>query len=70
MYFTHLGSICPASNNFFQQINSCNYTNILFVLNPNANLGEGMGIILPLCWFSLNDSETVKAVTLGFCSIQ
>ena len=22
------------------------------------------------CWFSLNDSETVKTVTLAFCSIQ
>ena len=22
------------------------------------------------CWVSLNDSETVKAVTLAFCSIQ
>ena len=22
------------------------------------------------CWFSLNNSETVKAVTLAFCSIQ
>ena len=28
-----------------------------------------MGIILPLCWFSLYNSETVKAVTLVFCSI-
>ena len=24
----------------------------------------------PPCWFSLNNSETVKAVTLAFCSIQ
>ena len=26
--------------------------------------------IPPLCWFSLNNSETVKAATLAFCSIQ
>ena len=25
---------------------------------------------LSRCWFSLNNSKTVKAVTLGFCSIQ
>ena len=28
------------------------------------------GVNLPLCWFSFNNSETVKAVTLAFCSIQ
>ena len=33
------------------------------------NLGRG-NVTLPLCWFSLNNSETVKAVTLIFCSIQ
>ena len=27
-------------------------------------------VILPSCWFSLNNSETVKAATLAFCSIQ
>ena len=35
----------------------------------NPNLGGGRGVVLP-CWFSLNNSETVKAVTLTFCSIQ
>ena len=25
---------------------------------------------LPLCWFSLHNSEMVTAVTLAFCSIQ
>ena len=29
-----------------------------------------MGGIYPLRWFSLNNSETVKAITLLFCSIQ
>ena len=29
----------------------------------NSNLGGS-------CWFSLNNSETVKAVTLAFCRIQ
>ena len=33
--------------------------------NPNV----GGGIILPP-WFSLSNSETVKAVTFAFCSIQ
>ena len=35
--------------------------------------GVGLGVIYsaPLrCWFSLNNSETVKVVTLAFCSIQ
>ena len=31
--------------------------------------GGGGEILLP-CWFSLNNSETVKALTLAFCSIQ
>ena len=31
--------------------------------------GEG-GVILPTCWFSLNNSEMVKVATLEFCSIQ
>ena len=35
----------------------------------NPNLGGG-GVILHPCWFSLNYSETVKAVTLAFCIIQ
>ena len=34
----------------------------------NTNLGGG-GNFTP-CWFSLNNSETVTAVTLAFCSIQ
>ena len=37
---------------------------------PSPNLGGGDLIPPPLCWFSFNNSETVKAVTLGFCSIQ
>ena len=32
--------------------------------------GGGVGVILPPSWFSLHNSETVKAVTLEFCSIQ
>ena len=36
---------------------------------PSPNLG-GVNLTPPLCWFSFNNSETVKAVTLGFCSIQ
>ena len=33
---------------------------------------QGGMVILPStsCWFSLNDSEKVKALTLAFCSIQ
>ena len=37
--------------------------------NPNLG-GGGGGLILPTCWFSPNDSETVRAVTLAFCSIE
>ena len=36
----------------------------------NPNLGRGGGSILPLCWLSLDKSETVKAVNLAFGSIQ
>ena len=40
----------------------------------NSNLGGtggGEGNFIPLyCWFSLNNSEMVKAVTVTFCSIQ
>ena len=32
--------------------------------------GGGGGVILRLCWFSLNNSETIKAAALVFCSIQ
>ena len=32
--------------------------------------GRGWRVILPPCWFSLNNSETVKGATLAFCSIQ
>ena len=41
-------------------------------INPNLG-GEESNFTLPPpppCWFSLNDSETVEAVTLVFCSIQ
>ena len=45
-----------------------------FKLNPNVGggmrrRGGGEGGYPP-SWFSLNNSETVKAVTLAFCSIQ
>ena len=33
----------------------------LFCFNPNLG---GVSNFTPLCWFSLNNSETVKAVTL------
>ena len=37
----------------------------------NPNLGGGQGVNLPPpSWFSLNNSETVKALTLAFRSIQ
>ena len=42
----------------------------LYWFNPNL---EGGGVILPSpppSWFFLNNSKTVKAVTLEFCSIQ
>ena len=32
-------------------------------------MGEG-AVIFPPCWFSFTNSETVKAVTPAFCSIQ
>ena len=38
-------------------------------LKFSTNLGERW-VILHNCWFSLNNSKMVKAVTLVFCSIQ
>ena len=39
-------------------------------IKPNLGKGGGGGNFTPPCWFSLNNSETVKAVTLAFSSIQ
>ena len=35
-------------------------------INPNL----GWGVISPLCWFSLNNSEEVKTVAMAFCSTE
>ena len=35
----------------------------------NPNLDGGVKFILP-CWFSLNNSETLKAVVLLICNVQ
>ena len=41
------------------------------LLNPNLGRREGKGgNFIPPSWISLNNSKTVKAVTLEFCSIQ
>ena len=45
------------------------YLETQFHMPVNPNLGGG-GIILPPCWYSFNDSETVKAITLAFWNIQ
>ena len=39
-------------------------------LNPNLGGWGKRVILLTPCWFSLDNSETVKAVTLAFCRIQ
>ena len=42
------------------------------MFNPNLDGGGGGGGVIlptPLYWFSLNNSETVKAVTLAYCCI-
>ena len=44
------------------------YTKFKFNPNLGGEMKRGRGY--PPCWFSLNNSETVKAVTLTFCSIQ
>ena len=36
-------------------------------INPNLSRRE---LFYPHCWFSLDNSETVKAVTLTFCSVE
>ena len=33
-------------------------------------IGEGGSFTHSPCWFSLNNLETVKGITLAFCSIQ
>ena len=41
------------------------------LFNPFNNTGwEGEGYFTYPCWFSHNNLETVKAVTLRFCNIQ
>ena len=45
----------------------------IFIMNfftTNLSAEWEGGIILEPCWFSLNNSETVKAVAMSFCSIQ
>ena len=42
----------------------------LFIIKHNSNLGVGGGSNFTPCWFSLNNSETVQALTFAFCSIQ
>ena len=53
------------------------HKNLITVNKLNPNLGRwggdrgGVGNFTSSpCWYSLNNSETVKAVTLAFCSIQ
>ena len=36
-------------------------------INPNLS---GRKLSYPCCWFSLDDSEMVKTVTLTFCSVK
>ena len=36
--------------------------------NFDPNLGGGK-VIPPSCWFNFNDSETLKAATMAYCSI-
>ena len=43
------------------------YNLMMYVSNPN--LGEKEGFYPP-SWFSLNNTKTVKVVTLKFCRIQ
>ena len=45
-------------------------TQLMYVGSYFTGLGGGMGVFLLPCWFSLINSETVKAVTLQFCSIR
>ena len=40
------------------------------ILNPNPGGGGGVILPLPPSWFSLNNSKTVIAVTLKYCSVQ
>ena len=48
---------------------------LMWLFNPNLEVcvcvGGGGGVIAapPTCWFSLNNSKTVKAVMLAFCII-
>ena len=67
---TQHGSLSTQKMNgcFFQQILRQNVSWFLYYFCINPNLGGG-GVIFT-CWFSLNNSETVKAAALAFCSIQ
>ena len=57
----------------FEERKSMHTMQTIRSFNPNQGVcvcaREGEGVILPPCWFSLKNSETVKAETLVFCSI-
>ena len=60
--------ICINKSHFLMSLDEGEYTS--WSTGLNTNLVVGRGWFYPRCWFFLNNSETVKAVTLVFCSVQ
>ena len=60
---------------YYKKIANSNHISVLKSKGlPDESINPNLGVIrdakdfIPSSWFSLNNSETVKAVTLGFCS--
>ena len=67
-------SCCCSRNNSVEYFYKQKNAKLPFILFDNVIPNEGGGVIPPPHpllprWFSLDNSETVKAVTLVFCSI-
>ena len=67
-------NICSLSEGSFLtriymlKVNNKNTKKGVKYVNPNMGGVGGNFTLHPPCWISLNNSETVKAVTLAFCS--
>ena len=78
--FNNLKAILFLSTRFFKQCIFYNSDSLLLIFSNELSLNYCLTVIWvgggagrnspPPCWFSFKNSETVKAVTLAFCSIQ
>ena len=68
---SEMGVFSVGKNSFVTSLGCDCIRCVLVEPEVNSSLGwEGGRVILPPCWFSLNNLGTVKAVILAFCRIQ